>query len=70
MRRTRIRTWARRDPEDDRTIHYTIKDECGKVHKFTSLDTIEPSLFHKCVWAWIDKIELINNEWHIAGHVE
>ena len=64
QRRMRFRTWAKKDPNDNRKINYTFTNSNGKTTKFTSEDDIDITLFMKVTRAWIKKIELVNNEWY------
>lgn len=66
-RRTRFGTWCRRDLDDERKINYTFRNfnEDGKDAHFTSEDTCNYSTLERLRDAWIESIELINNEWNV-----
>ena len=63
-RRTRFITWAKKDTKDTRRLVYTFKSDNG-VEYFTSDDYVSPSMMNRIRYAWIDKIELIDNEWNV-----
>lgn len=73
-RRTRVRTWAKRDPNDERKIHWTFTTWNGKTIKATSeqeyaeINRTENILLNpnRLGEAWIKSINLVNNEWHIV----
>lgn len=44
-RRTRFKTWCKRDPDDERKINYRVSDYDGKVYTFTSEDEVSLSFF-------------------------
>ena len=60
MRRMRLKTWAKKDPEDTRKINYKFG-----TYKFTSEDDISISLFRRACEAWVKSVELVNGEWYI-----
>lgn len=62
-RRMSFLTWCKKDVEDERKINYTLKTYENQVLKFTSEDEQPYSMLVRLRNAWIDKIELINNEW-------
>ena len=61
-RRTRFITWCKKDPDDERKINYTFKHANGFVSHFTSDDELPLNLFLKVQNAWIESVELINND--------
>lgn len=69
-RRTRFKTWCKRDPDDERKINYRVLDYDGKVYTFTSEDEVSLSFFNKVSNAWIKNIDLINDEWYAVLYVE
>lgn len=72
-RRTRFITWCKRDPDDERKINYTFKYSNGRIINFTSEDDVSLHTFLKIQNAWIESVELINNdsensagEWYVV----
>lgn len=77
-RRTRFVTWAKKDPDDERKIHYTfrMKESDGTAHteNFTSDDWFGPenaySMLERVRNAWIEFIELVDTpsgpEWFVV----
>ena len=72
-RRMRFGTWCRKDPDDETPIHYTfkMKEWDGEEHTefFTSDDICSWTMLNRLRQAWIDKIELIDNEFCKSWHV-
>jgi len=68
-RRTRFVTWAKRDPDDERMIYYTFKSADG-VQNFTSNDCVSFSMMERIRQAWVEKIKLIDNAWHVVIYEE
>ena len=64
MRRTRFKTWCRRDETDERKINYTFTEANGNVSRFTSEDFMPFSFVTRLGNAWIKSITLIDNEWY------
>jgi len=62
-RRMRFVTWAKKDPNDSRPIHYTFKGSDGTQH-FTSEDVVSFSTMERIRNAWVEKIELIDGVWN------
>ena len=65
-RRMRFGTWCKKDPEDTRLIVYNFKDSEGKMHYFTSEDTMPYSWLGRVRNAWIEKIVDCKNEFQDA----
>ena len=63
-RRTRFKTWCKRDPDDERIINYEFTDCDGHRYVFTSEDVLDYSLFNRVCHTWIKDIELVDNEWY------
>lgn len=70
MRRMRFVSWCKKDINDERKIHYTLKTYDEKVLQFTSDDEQPYSMLVRLQNAWIDKIELIDNEWFATLYEE
>lgn len=67
MRRLlRFLTWCKRDIADERKINYTFRTYENEVLKFTSEEEQPGSLLVRLQNAWVEKIELINNEWFVT----
>ena len=66
MKRMRFLTWCKKDINDERKINYTIKTYENEVIKFTSDEPQTNSMLRRLQEMWIDKIELINNEWFVS----
>lgn len=64
MRRTRFITWCKRDVEDERKINYEFKSSDGNIYHFTSEDEVTYQTIRMIANAWIESIELINDEWY------
>lgn len=64
-RRKRFGTWCGKNINDMRTIHYTFKCD-GEVKKFTSDDDVSFSMLMRIADAWIESIELVDNEWFVV----
>lgn len=62
-RRMRFLTWCKKDVNDERKINYTLKTYEGTVLKFTSDEEQPYSMLTRLQNAWIESIELVNNEW-------
>ncbi len=70
-RRTRFITWCRRDMNDERKINYTFRNfEDGEDAHFTSEETCSFSTMERIRYAWIESIELIDDEWHVVLYEE
>ena len=69
-RRMRFVTWCKKDVDDERKINYTLKTHDGKILKFTSEEVQPRSMLNIVRNSWIDKIELVNNEWFVALYEE
>lgn len=69
-RRMRFVTWCKKDVNDERKIHYTLRTYDGKVLKFTSEEEQPRSMLNRVRNSWIDKIELVNNEWFVTLYEE
>lgn len=65
-RRMRFVTWCKKDVNDERKINYTVKTYDGKVLTFTSEEEQPRSMLVRLREAWVDKIELVNNEWNVS----
>lgn len=65
-RRTRYINWCKKDANDERKINYTLKTYDGKLLKFTSEEAQPFSILERLRYAWIESIELINNEWNVV----
>lgn len=66
-RRTRFGTWCKRDINDTRKINYTFRMKEGAetvTRTFTSEEDVERPMLYRLRYAWIESIELINNEWY------
>jgi hypothetical protein len=64
-RRMRFGTWCKKDVNDTRKINYTLKTYENEVLKFTSEEEQPYSMIVRLRNAWIETIELINNEWFV-----
>ena len=62
-RRMRFITWCKKDVNDERKINYTLKTYEGTTLKFTSDEEQPYSMLVRLQDAWIEKLELVNNEW-------
>lgn len=69
-RRMRFVTWCKKDVNDERKINYTLKTYDDKVLKFTSEEEQPRSMLIRLQNAWIEKIELVNNEWFATLYEE
>ncbi|MEE1078545.1 MAG: hypothetical protein UIC64_05770 [Agathobacter sp.] len=69
-RRMRFVTWCKKDVNDERKINYTLKTYDGKVIKFTSDEPQPNSMLRRLQDAWIETIELVNNEWFATLYEE
>ena len=69
-RRMRFVTWCKKDVDDKRKINYTLKTQDGKILKFTSEEEQPRSMLNRVRNSWIDKIELVNNEWFVTLYEE
>ena len=69
-RRMRFVTWCKKDVNDERKIHYTLKTYDYKVLNFTSEEEQPRSMLIRLQNAWIDKIKLVNNEWFATLYEE
>lgn len=69
-RRMRFATWCKKDVNDERKINYTLKTYDNKILNFTSDEGQPQSMLIRLQNAWIDKIELINNEWFATLYEE
>ena len=69
-RRMRFVTWCRKDINDERKINYTFKTYDGKVLKFTSDEEQPYSMLGRLQDAWIERIDLVNNEWFASLYEE
>lgn len=69
-RRMRFVTWCKKDVNDERKINYTLKTYDDKVLNFTSEEEQPRSMLIRLQNAWIDKIELVNNEWFATLYEE
>ena len=59
--------WCNLDPDDERTINYTLIGVWGGKEQeahFTSEGTVDGLMMYRIQKATIEKIELIDNEWH------
>lgn len=65
-RRMRFVTWCKKDVNDERKINYTFKTYENEVLKFTSEEEQPGSMLVRLQNAWIDTIELVNNEWFVS----
>lgn len=65
-RRMRFVTWCKKDVNDERKINYTFKTYENEVLKFTSEEEQPRSMLIRLQNAWIEKIELLNNEWFVT----
>lgn len=63
MRRMRFITWCKKDINDERKINYKLKTYDNEILEFTSEEEQPYSMLVRLQNAWIEKIELINNEW-------
>ena len=70
MKRMRFVTWCKKDVNDKRKINYTLKTYDDKVLNFTSEEEQPLSMLIRLQNAWIDKIELVNNEWFVTLYEE
>lgn len=66
----RFVTWCKKDLNDERKINYTLKTYDGKTLKFTSDDDQPYSMLVRLQDAWIEKIDLIDNEWYATLYEE
>ena len=66
----RFVTWCKKDVDDERKINYTLKAHDGKILKFTSEEEQPHSMLNRVRNSWIDKIELVNNEWFVTLYEE
>lgn len=69
-RRISFKNWCKKDPNDERLIHYTVHYWDGCTYKFTSDYTNDKEDVPVTIWwlsehAMVDKVELIDNEWYI-----
>lgn len=69
-RRMRFITWCKKDIHDERKINYTLKTYDNKIEKFTSEDSVTYSMMVRLQNAWVDTIELVNNEWNVLLYEE
>ena len=69
-RRMRFITWCKKDINDKRKINYTLKTYDEKIEKFTSEDLMPHSMMVRLQTAWIDTIELVDNEWNVLLYEE
>lgn len=69
-RRMRFGTWCKKDVNDERKINYTLKAYDGNTLKFTSDEPQPHSMLTRLRYAWIETIELIDNEWHATLYEE
>ena len=69
-RRMRYVTRCKKDVNDKRKINYTLKTYDYKVLNFTSEEEQPRSMLIRLQNAWIDKIELVNNEWYVTLYEE
>ena len=69
-RRMRFVTWCKKDVNDERKIHYTLRTYDDNVLKFTSEEEQPRSMLNRVRNSWIDKIELVNNEWFVTLYEE
>lgn len=61
--------WCALDTEDNRKIHYTLTYIHAMqpiTEQFTSDDTMDGIYLNRLQRSFIDKIELIDNEWYIT----
>ena len=68
-RRTRFVTWAKRDPEDTKAMKITFKSTDGVI-KLNSGQPISYSMMERIREAWIESVELVDNEWIIIIYEE
>ena len=61
-RRMRFGTWCRKDPDDTTLIAYTFTDSDGETSYFTSEDECSYSFLGRLRNAWIESIDLVENE--------
>lgn len=66
MRRTRFQTWAKRNPDDTTPMRITFNTYDDKVMHLESGKEISYSLMWRVQSAWIESVNLINDEWHIV----
>lgn len=69
-RRMRFVSWCKKDINDERKINYTLKTYDGKVLNFTSDEKQSCIMIFRLKYAWIEKIELVNNEWFVTLYEE
>ena len=69
-RRMKFVTWCKKDVDDERKINYTLKTHDCKILKFTSEEEQPHSMLNRVRNSWIDKIELVNNEWFVTLYEE
>lgn len=65
-RRMRFVTWCKKDVNDERKINYTFKTYDNEILKFTSEEKQPFSILTRLQNAWIETIELANNEWFVV----
>ena len=64
-----FKEWCALDPDDSRKIHYTltyIHAMQPVTEQFTTDDVLDGIYLIRLQNSFIDKIELIDNEWHIT----
>ena len=62
----RFVTWCKKDVNDERKINYVLKTDDNEILRFTSEEEQPGSMLVRLQNAWIEKIELINNEWFVT----
>ena len=66
-RRMRFITWCKKDINDVRPINYTFKSADGKIHHFTSENTVTPHMMNRVRYSWVESIELTpENTWNVV----
>ncbi len=69
-RRMRFITWAKKDPEDETKIVYSLRAYTGEIMNFTSEDKGSFSMLERLREAWVEKIEKVNGCWHAKLYEE
>lgn len=62
-----FKEWCALDESDERKINYTLRgvwDRTEHTERFTSDDEVDLMMLFRVQNSIIEKIELINNEWH------
>lgn len=64
-----FKKWCALDETDERKINYTLLGVWNNTEheeRFTSEDEVTPLMLFRVQNSIIEKIELLNNEWHVT----